>query len=187
MEEKKCCSCEKIKQISEFGKYSYSKDGLRYQCKSCEKEYRNKNSKENVRRAKNWTIANKKPCPLCGRPMLPRSSRCYNCKHSDSSLYTKTRRMSIKELREYFISKGKDSYFVSIMIRDCCRRWNRNLIGLPCQSCGYTKHTELAHKKSIASFDENALLSVVNDPENIAVLCPNCHWEFDHGLLELAT
>ena len=49
-----------------------------------------------------------------------------------------------------------------------------------CQKCGYDKHVEVAHIKAISIFDENTLISVINHPSNLLVLCPNCHWEFDH-------
>lgn len=49
-----------------------------------------------------------------------------------------------------------------------------------CQFCGYNKHVEVCHIKPIHTFSEDTLISVVNDPSNILVLCRNCHWEFDH-------
>jgi hypothetical protein len=53
-----------------------------------------------------------------------------------------------------------------------------------CQKCSYSKHVEAAHIKAISSFDEETLLSAINHPSNLISLCPNCHWEFDKGLLE---
>lgn len=49
-----------------------------------------------------------------------------------------------------------------------------------CESCGYNKHVELCHKRAISTFDKNALVAEVNHRDNIIILCPNCHWEFDH-------
>ena len=49
-----------------------------------------------------------------------------------------------------------------------------------CSRCPYSKHVEVAHIKAIASFSEDTLLSVVNHPDNLVVLCPNCHWELDN-------
>jgi hypothetical protein len=66
-----------------------------------------------------------------------------------------------------------------------CRTWNRDLTKLPCQVCGYSLHIELAHIKSVSSFDANTQLGIVNAPSNILVLCPNHHWEFDNGKLTL--
>ena len=48
-----------------------------------------------------------------------------------------------------------------------------------------SKHVELCHIKPIASFKDSALLSEVNSKNNIVQLCPNCHWELDHGILKL--
>lgn len=54
-----------------------------------------------------------------------------------------------------------------------------------CQSCGYSKHIEICHKKPIRDWCVTSLLSEVNSIDNLIALCPNCHWEFDHGLLTL--
>lgn len=49
-----------------------------------------------------------------------------------------------------------------------------------CQYCGYNKHVEVCHIKPIKSFPSNTLIDTINDPSNLLVLCPNCHWEFDN-------
>lgn len=54
-----------------------------------------------------------------------------------------------------------------------------------CAICGYNKHIEISHKKAISDFDLDTQVSVVNSKENIWPLCPNHHWEFDNGLLEV--
>lgn len=56
---------------------------------------------------------------------------------------------------------------------------------MPCAVCGYTKHVELAHKRALQDFPDDALLSEVNARGNVIQLCPNCHWELDHGFLDL--
>lgn len=71
-------------------------------------------------------------------------------------------------------------------IRGLCRSWNKKMTLLPCHSCGYSKHVELAHIKSLRSFPPTALLRDVNGSHNVIQLCPNCHWEFDNKLLILA-
>jgi|AntRauTorckE6833_2_1112554.scaffolds.fasta_scaffold08081_5 hypothetical protein len=40
---KRCSKCKSNKKITEFNKYSRSKDGLKYSCRSCEKVYRELN------------------------------------------------------------------------------------------------------------------------------------------------
>jgi hypothetical protein len=55
-----------------------------------------------------------------------------------------------------------------------------------CQICNYDKHVQMCHKKSIGSFTLDTLVSVINDPNNLIMLCPNCHWELDHDLLNIS-
>ena len=52
-----------------------------------------------------------------------------------------------------------------------------------CQVCGYEKHAEYCHKRPIKDFPDSTTVQNVSGPDNILVLCPNCHWEYDHGLL----
>lgn len=54
-----------------------------------------------------------------------------------------------------------------------------------CQGCGYDKHVEYCHVQPINSFPDSVAVQVVSGPENILVLCPNCHWEYDHGMLTI--
>jgi predicted restriction endonuclease len=56
-----------------------------------------------------------------------------------------------------------------------------------CQFCGYSKHIEACHVKSISSFPPTTLLSEINHESNIIALCRNCHWEYDHGLIRPTT
>ena len=70
-------------------------------------------------------------------------------------------------------------------VRYYARRWNDHL-PRKCIICAYDKHVEFAHIKGIASFDLDTRLSVVNAESNIAILCPNHHWELDNGLLQWA-
>ena len=52
-----------------------------------------------------------------------------------------------------------------------------------CANCGYNKHVEVCHIKSIDSFEDNTPISKINDLSNLVGLCPNCHWELDNHLL----
>ena len=54
-----------------------------------------------------------------------------------------------------------------------------------CYICGYSNHIEIAHIKSVSSFDDDVLVSEINHINNLLPLCPNHHWEFDNGLLKL--
>lgn len=54
-----------------------------------------------------------------------------------------------------------------------------------CIVCGYVNHVECCHKRAISDFPDNTLIDEVNSPNNLIGLCPNHHWEFDHGMLNL--
>ena len=54
-----------------------------------------------------------------------------------------------------------------------------------CAHCGYSKHVEICHIKPVCSFPDDALLSEVNNINNLVKLCGNCHWEFDNNLINL--
>lgn len=54
-----------------------------------------------------------------------------------------------------------------------------------CYVCGYDKHVEVAHIKSVSSFSDETLISEINSKDNLIGLCPNHHWEYDNGILDL--
>lgn len=49
-----------------------------------------------------------------------------------------------------------------------------------CARCQYSKHIEVCHIQSVASFPPETPISVINDQNNLIALCPNCHWEMDN-------
>jgi len=59
--------------------------------------------------------------------------------------------------------------------------------GLPlrCYVCNYDYHVQIAHKVPVSNFPKSAPLSQVNAIDNLVALCPNHHWEYDHGKLTL--
>ena len=71
------------------------------------------------------------------------------------------------------------------LVRIRARAYAKKLGFKSCSKCGYDKHVEIAHIKPISSFPLTALVSEINNKDNIMPLCPNCHWEFDNGLLSL--
>ena len=55
-----------------------------------------------------------------------------------------------------------------------------------CKLCAYDKHVEVAHIKAVSSFPPTATLAEINSIDNLIGLCPNCHWEYDHGYFSLS-
>ncbi len=86
--------------------------------------------------------------------------------------------ITLEETRE------KRNYQVNSRIRELARSvFNRSGVEKKCVNCGYDKHIEVCHIKGISEFDGNTPINEINDINNIIPLCPNCHWEFDHNLL----
>lgn len=54
-----------------------------------------------------------------------------------------------------------------------------------CAHCGYARHVEAIHLCPVAAFPSDATLATINDPTNLAYLCPNHRWEYEHGLITL--
>ena len=101
-------------------------------------------------------------------------------KESDSRKGTLFK-MTLKEA-SYIEGSANNKYS---RIRSSARAVFKDLLKESCQICGYDKHVELCHIKSISSFEENTLVKEINSKDNLIMLCPNCHWELDHGLLNL--
>ncbi|MEO8392532.1 MAG: HNH endonuclease [Chloroflexota bacterium] len=77
-------------------------------------------------------------------------------------------------------------YQVSAHLRTIARsEYTKANLPRVCANCGYAKHVEICHVKAINSFSEETPVAVINDLTNLVALCPNCHWELDHGLLVL--
>lgn len=54
-----------------------------------------------------------------------------------------------------------------------------------CAVCGYDAHYEVCHIKPINDFLPTDSVAEVNELSNLVALCPNHHWEFDHGRLSI--
>ena len=54
-----------------------------------------------------------------------------------------------------------------------------------CIYCRYERYVEVCHIKPVRDFSDESLLSEINHPDNLIVLCRNHHWELDHGVLDL--
>jgi len=116
-------------------------------------------------------------CKSCGAETRYRRSYCENCDPTKPQNFST---VTITEIR------SRAHYQANAWIRKLARRAYENSDKPKCCSrCGYTMHIEICHIRSIQDFPEDTPMSVVNDPDNLVALCPNCHWELDHGLLSL--
>jgi 5-methylcytosine-specific restriction endonuclease McrA len=97
---------------------------------------------------------------------------------------------TISPFSEVYISRtkgdirGSRSYQKSSRIRDHARQVVKDREQI-CQNCGYSKHVHTCHITPILSFSDSATIGEINSHTNLVILCPNCHWEFDNGQLNL--
>lgn len=68
-------------------------------------------------------------------------------------------------------------------VREHCRRVNVPR-GKKCVCCEYDKHVECCHIVALSRLPPETLVRDANAPSNVLILCPNCHWELDHGFLQ---
>lgn len=115
-------------------------------------------------------------CKKCSKPIEGRRVVCADC---NPNLIDWSQR-TIADIHR--VAK----YQVSSHIRERARRtYSKSGLPYTCRNCGYDKHVEICHIKAIKDYPVDTLVSAVNDISNLVALCPNCHWELDHGLLKL--
>jgi predicted restriction endonuclease len=64
--------------------------------------------------------------------------------------------------------------------------FNKHITKKECLVCGYSNHVEVCHIKSVSDFDGDSLMKEINSIENLIGLCPNHHWEFDNGKIDIS-
>lgn len=135
--------------------------------RSCATTY---NNRKNPKRKKK-----KYYCKVCGTEVPHRRTVC------DKHLHNRVD-WSKRTLKDILVINGRrqDNY---MRIRDHARKlYIRSERPQCCERCGYTHHFQICHIKPIYEFNLNTPITVVNAPENLIALCPNCHWELDNGL-----
>jgi hypothetical protein len=172
-----CKTCDKS-----FNKkpYSIKKTKNNFCSRSCAASYNNRG-----------VVRNKpKPrvCKKCLKTFVKsgkhRSLFCNDCYETPPQRASRFKSMTLDEFHSRPSVADKHPSWKNAHIRNQNRSWNKNLTKLPCQNCGYNLHVELAHIKPITSFAIDATIGEINNPDNLFVLCRNCHWEFDNGHLD---
>jgi hypothetical protein len=115
-------------------------------------------------------------CVVCGDNVKYKRKYCDSC-FKKREVERETGNLTLEEAT-YKVGQASNRY---AKVRD---HYKKMYLGkyTACFSCGYSKHVEICHIKAITEFSKDTKISVVNAPENITILCPNCHWEFDHNL-----
>lgn len=112
-------------------------------------------------------------CKFCDKPVSCRKRYCSNiCK--ENYKYQNTTLRESEYPNAYYNRYTKIRFYARNVYLSCGE-------SLHCAVCGYDKHIEVCHLIPVSKFDKDALLSEINHINNLVALCPNCHWELDHG------
>ena len=155
-------------------------------CKNCTKEIKETNdfcssscaatynNKHHIKRKRT------KKCQGCENLVTSRYTYCQDCifqgKHLRGGIPAKNKPLS------YYANKRQDANrycYIRQQAQKITASWPPK-----CKICGYDKHVETCHLRDISDFPLTATLQEINHPDNLALLCCNHHWEFDHGLLK---
>lgn len=105
--------------------------------------------------------------------------RCSDCLDKDTDYKSLT-------IEEYASLVPNMANRIRSRISGFCRSWNSHLENESCQRCGYSTIIEFAHIKAVSLFDKKtATLGEINDENNVLILCPTHHAEFDRGILTI--
>jgi 5-methylcytosine-specific restriction endonuclease McrA len=156
---------------------------MKVKCLNCDKEFEKSNTE--VKRIPNHYCS--KSCSASmNNKKYPKRTKTKKCKRCDA-LILSNRTYCDKhknQIIDYTLSEciydkhHKSSAFA--LVRSRARSLAKSLGWNSCCKCGYDKHVEIAHIKPISEFPDDTKLSIINNPNNLMPLCPNCHWEFDH-------
>lgn len=119
-------------------------------------------------------------CKICSAAIGAARTYCHECWHTQKPLGREWESVTLGQI------KLTAKYQAHAVVRQLARSiYFRSGSPTCCFICGYSLHIDVCHKKSIASFSDDDLVSRINDIENLVALCKNHHWEFDSGFLSL--
>jgi hypothetical protein len=116
-------------------------------------------------------------CSVCSCPVPARNRYCEE--------HRPNRQLDRSQPIRTVADNSDHSACRSARLRQDARRHYLAAFPYRCSRCGYDKHIEVCHRLALTSFSLETPIAVVNALENLIGLCPNCHWELDHGLLQL--
>ena len=153
-----CKQCGKVIEVKEHEMCSEVRKKT-YCDRSCSATYNNKVRERNLKNKKNKVVKEKKP--------------------TFGYLEGVTK-------KEFFDLKGVYYKFRAVIRRHAHYIYHQNNGEKKCKVCGYKNHVEVCHIKSVSSFGNNDLITDINSFNNLIGLCPNHHWEFDNGIINIA-
>jgi len=111
-------------------------------------------------------------CDGCAKPTEKRRKWCTECWATHHGAVDMTLQEAIYQNTHRASAYG--------LVRARARAGDKARRVRACESCGWSRHTEVCHVKPISEFSPTTLISEINADTNIKILCPNCHWLHDH-------
>jgi hypothetical protein len=147
------------------------------ECKNCLKETSNPKycssscaAQINNRLSKKRKL--KRECSLCDKLIRSNRKYCESCFIVASSAVD----MTLEEAT--YDKHHRSSAFA--LVRSRARSTEKAKTTKACEHCGWDRHVEVCHKKPISDYPLSTMISEINSEDNLLILCPNCHWLFDH-------
>jgi hypothetical protein len=164
---KPCHACQQL-VIRTPGEFAKSTTGRVYCSRSCAAISNNRSTPKRVKSTR---------CITCQEPIRWGYRRCNTCHHKQRRLDQKTLVEAMRGRRDASRYTGVRSHARKVFAES----------GKPrqCAVCGYTNHVEICHVREISAFPLNTPVIEINNLNNLVALCPNHHWEFDHGLIQM--
>ena len=153
-----------------------SKSGNHFCSRSCSASLNNAKNNNPKRRPK-------KACVICTRSVRTKLDICHKC--NKDKFPNINENSTLEQMIAILNDKGWHSDYWHSRIRQKNRLKHKKLTKLPCYNCGYDKHVHLCHIKPVSQFPITATIKQVNSSSNVVQLCPNCHWEFDNGFINI--
>ena len=124
-----------------------------------------------------------KCCKRCNEVINSKYEYCALCRSYNKQIVLGYTIAQIKELY-----KDKTSMAVAAKIRGYgATIYNRSTRPKYCVNCYYSRHYEVCHIRQVKDFPETATMAEVHALDNLIALCPTCHWQLDHGMLDVDT
>jgi 5-methylcytosine-specific restriction endonuclease McrA len=138
-------------------------------CRSCSAIYNNKHR----------TIARNgrrfKTCGGCGKKTYAKGGLCRKCTSSSHAKFLSMTKGDLKDRR------GNYQSWRSSINRHAIKTFRSSGKQYACAICGYDINIEVHHIVPVSNFLDSALISEINSLDNLIALCPNHHWEVEHG------
>jgi hypothetical protein len=131
----------------------------------------------------------KRNCQQCGNEFTAHRDKQYRSRKRFCGVCPRTRSTPnpIENLTKHALFEKRKNWQSArgSLRRNAYTAFRRTGQPMACLICGYNNHVQIAHRKAVSSFANDALVSEINSPKNLVALCPNHHWEYDHKLFSL--